>query len=249
MTGPGRSPTWNGARIRSRTPSGTSPPWISDSVPRLTPERTARTSASPAAGDLSCSRRSSPRPGSTVQYAVALPEDSVDLPTGAGLAACPPSCPGNTRRARRQSEDATSQREDERHTAPSASARRPGRPPRTGDVPPEAWEGDDVKMERGRNGQTAGTEQSSDAPDPGAEPQSGYAPVNGLQMYLRVPRPRWDAAASVTRRAVQHRPPIRPGVAGPCAESAGDRRGLPGTRTNGRRRPSTDHRPTWRLTS
>ena len=50
MTGPGKSPSWNGARIAAYWPGGTPPRNTSVSVPRLTPDRSVRTSTSSAPG-------------------------------------------------------------------------------------------------------------------------------------------------------------------------------------------------------
>ena len=73
MTGPGKSPSWNGARITPYWLGGTPPPNTSVSVPRLTPERTVRTTTSPRPGEGSLTGRISPRPGALSQNACAVP--------------------------------------------------------------------------------------------------------------------------------------------------------------------------------
>ena len=69
FTGPGNSPSWNGARIAAYWLSGTPPRNTSVSVPRLTPERTVRTSTSSAPTAGNGDGRISPRPGSLTQKA------------------------------------------------------------------------------------------------------------------------------------------------------------------------------------
>ena len=72
MTGPGKSPSWKGARIVAYWLSGTRPPNTSVSVPRLTPVRSVRTSTSSGPGSGSATGRISPRPGSATQNADAV---------------------------------------------------------------------------------------------------------------------------------------------------------------------------------
>ena len=71
MTGPGKSPSWNGARIAAYWLGGTPPRNTSVSVPRLTPERSVRTTTSPRPGSGSATGRISPRPGARSQNACA----------------------------------------------------------------------------------------------------------------------------------------------------------------------------------
>ena len=71
FTGPGKSPSWNGARIRAYWSGGTSPRNTRASVPRLTPDRRARTSTSPSPGSGTVAVRSSPTPGARTQNATA----------------------------------------------------------------------------------------------------------------------------------------------------------------------------------
>src|SRR6185503_15206672 len=65
LTGPGKSPSWNGAR------GGTAPRNASVSVPRLTPDRSVRTMTSPRPGSGSATGRISPCPGALSQNASA----------------------------------------------------------------------------------------------------------------------------------------------------------------------------------
>src|SRR5262245_23965348 len=69
--GAGNSPAWNGARIRSYSLGGTRPLKTSASVPRLMPLKIARTTTSSPPGCGTGSSRISPRPGSTIQKALA----------------------------------------------------------------------------------------------------------------------------------------------------------------------------------
>ena len=72
MTGPGKSPSWNGARIAAYWLGGTPPRNTSVSVPRLTPERRVRTTTSSRPGSGSVTGRISPQPGSRSQNARAV---------------------------------------------------------------------------------------------------------------------------------------------------------------------------------
>src|SRR5919204_3342427 len=69
LTGPGKSPSWNGARIAAYWLSGTRPWKTSVSVPRLTPEYRVWTSTSPGPGSASRAVRISPEPGARSQNA------------------------------------------------------------------------------------------------------------------------------------------------------------------------------------
>ena len=60
MTGAGKSPSWNGARMAAYWLGGTPPRNTSVSVPRLTPERTVRTVTSSVPGSGSVTGRISP---------------------------------------------------------------------------------------------------------------------------------------------------------------------------------------------
>jgi len=71
LTGPGNSPSWNGARITAYWLGGTPPRKTSVSVPRLTPERSVLTRTSPSPGAGSGTGRISPAPGSRSQNASA----------------------------------------------------------------------------------------------------------------------------------------------------------------------------------
>src|SRR5215210_4689606 len=71
LTGPGKSPSWNGARIATYWLGGTPPRNTSVSVPRLTPDRSVRTTTSPLPGSGSATGRISPRPGLRSQNACA----------------------------------------------------------------------------------------------------------------------------------------------------------------------------------
>ena len=71
MTGPGKSPSWNGARIVAYWLGGTPPRNTSVSVPRLMPDRSVRTITSPRPGSGSAAGRISPRPGARSQNACA----------------------------------------------------------------------------------------------------------------------------------------------------------------------------------
>src|SRR5215218_5923004 len=71
LTGPGNSPSWNGARIAAYWLGGTPPRNTSVSVPRLTPDRSVRTTTSPRSGSGSTTGRISPSPGARSQYACA----------------------------------------------------------------------------------------------------------------------------------------------------------------------------------
>ena len=83
MTGPGKSPSWNGARIAACWLGGTPPRNTSVSVPRLTPDRSVRTSTSPRPGSGSATGRISPRPGARSQYACALSSTFLSYGIGA----------------------------------------------------------------------------------------------------------------------------------------------------------------------
>jgi len=74
LTGAGKSPCWNGARIADHWLAGTRPVKTSVSVPRLTPLCSVRTSTSPRDGAGTRSVRSSPRPGEASQNASASPD-------------------------------------------------------------------------------------------------------------------------------------------------------------------------------
>ena len=76
FTGPGKSPSWNGARIRSRSLGGTCPRKTDASVPRLTPVHRVRTSTSPSPAPAIDSRRRPPTPGSSTQKATASRTDT-----------------------------------------------------------------------------------------------------------------------------------------------------------------------------
>src|SRR5919198_2695754 len=71
LTGPGKSPSWNGARIAAYWLGGTPPPNTNVSGPRLMPDRSVRTSTSLRAGSGSATGRISPTPGSRSQNACA----------------------------------------------------------------------------------------------------------------------------------------------------------------------------------
>ena len=95
MTGPGKSPSWNGARIAAYWLGGTPPRNTSVSVPRLTPDRSVRTTTSPRPGSGSATGRISPCPGARSQNACASSSTSyasasygigsVGLPAGRDL--------------------------------------------------------------------------------------------------------------------------------------------------------------------
>ena len=72
MTGPGKSPSWKGARIAAYWPGGTPPRNTNVSVPRLTPDRKVRTTTSPRPGSGSVTGRISPRPGARSQNALRI---------------------------------------------------------------------------------------------------------------------------------------------------------------------------------
>ena len=69
MTGPGKSPSWNGARIAAYWLAGTPPRNTSVSVPRLMPECSVRTRTSSGPGSGSDAAGSRPTPGSRSQNA------------------------------------------------------------------------------------------------------------------------------------------------------------------------------------
>ncbi len=69
MTGPGKSPSWNGARITSYWLGGTPPRKTSDSVPRLTPETQGAHEHLARARVRQVTWRISPDPGSLSQKA------------------------------------------------------------------------------------------------------------------------------------------------------------------------------------
>ena len=69
MTGPGKFPSWNGARIAAYWPGGTPPRNTNVSVPRLTPDSKVRTTTSSRPGSGSVTGRISPQPGSRSQNA------------------------------------------------------------------------------------------------------------------------------------------------------------------------------------
>src|SRR5215207_3591644 len=77
LTGPGKSPSWNGARIATYWLAGTPPRNTSVSVPRLTPDRSVRTTTSPLPGSGSATGRISPRPGPRSQNACACSSTSM----------------------------------------------------------------------------------------------------------------------------------------------------------------------------
>src|SRR5215208_1331457 len=95
LTGPGNSPSWNGARIAAYWLGGTPPRNTSVSVPRLTPDRSVRTTTSSLPGSGSLTRRISPRPGPRSQNACASSSTShASASYGIGLwyADPPPGC-------------------------------------------------------------------------------------------------------------------------------------------------------------
>src|SRR5215468_10326993 len=69
LTGPGKSPSWNGARIAAYWLAGTPPRNTSVSVPRLMPEWTVCTRISSGPGSGSRTGRISPWPGRRSQKA------------------------------------------------------------------------------------------------------------------------------------------------------------------------------------
>ena len=80
MTGAGKSPSWKGARMAAYWDGGTPPRNTSVSVPRLTPERTVRTSTSSRPGSGSVTGRISPTPGARSQNACASLCTGLTLP-------------------------------------------------------------------------------------------------------------------------------------------------------------------------
>src|SRR5215211_5051069 len=72
LTGPGKSPSWNGARIATYWLAGTPPRNTRVSVPRLIPERSVLTTTSSGPGCGSDTGRISPTPGSHSQNACAF---------------------------------------------------------------------------------------------------------------------------------------------------------------------------------
>src|SRR3954447_25202143 len=78
LTGPGKSPSWKGAR------GGTPPRKASVSVPRLTPDRNVRTTTSSRPGSGTVTGRISPRPGARSQNARASISTGLTLPDAAG---------------------------------------------------------------------------------------------------------------------------------------------------------------------
>jgi hypothetical protein len=71
LTGAGKSPSWNGARMAANWLSGTPPRKTRVSVPRLTPEKRVRTSTSSGPGRGTTTGRISPSPGARIQKAYA----------------------------------------------------------------------------------------------------------------------------------------------------------------------------------
>jgi hypothetical protein len=72
FTGAGNSPSWNGARIAACWLRGTPPRNTRVSVPRLTPEKSVRTTTSSGPGSGSPIVRISPSPGARSQKARAV---------------------------------------------------------------------------------------------------------------------------------------------------------------------------------
>ena len=81
MTGPGKSPSWNGARILARWSSGTAPRNTSVSLPRLIADRMVLTTTSPDPGSGSATGRISPQPGSRSQNAWATRSSRTTRPS------------------------------------------------------------------------------------------------------------------------------------------------------------------------
>src|SRR5262249_1597820 len=69
LTGPGKSPSWKGARMVAYNVGGTDPENTNVSVPRLTPEYKLRTRTSSGPGGARVTGRSSPWPGRPTQKA------------------------------------------------------------------------------------------------------------------------------------------------------------------------------------